>query len=358
MHCSLSLQWTNNLKMRKNFRLIACIIGLISCGSIPVSFAQKNTENHSGTNKSVKIDKPLLEKIWTTNKMSFSAGKVANYIPELGKANAASSALSVVNSDGTIVNVGDVKQRFTMQSISKIVSLMVAVLDNSEQDIFNKMGYYGTEKPFNHFANLETTGKPLNPMMNAGAILTTSLIKGKGEEPFIKILDMIRFITNNEAINYSKSVYNSERETGHRNRGMFYIMRSNGLIETEGEDKLNNYFKQCSIEVTAEDLAKIGFFFANHCIRYDGNRKYYNPSLSQLILSQMLIAGMYEFSGEYARTVGLPSKSGVGGGIAVSVPNKMGIGAYSPALDQNGNSVAAYRMILDLVKEKSLSLFN
>jgi glutaminase len=282
---------------------------------------------------------------------------VADYIPELGKANASSIALSVVNSDGTIVSIGDVQQRFTIQSISKIVSLMVAVLENGERNIFDKMGYFGTDKPFNHFANLETSGKPLNPMMNAGAILTTSLIKGTGEEPFLKILNMIRFITNNEKIDYSKSVYNSERETGNRNRGMFYLMRNNGLIDGEGEDKLNNYFKQCSIEITAEDLAKIGFFFANHCVRYDGNKQYNNPSLSQLVQSQMLIAGMYEFSGEYARTVGLPSKSGVGGGIAVSVPNKMGIGAYSPALDQHGNSVAAYRMILDLVKEKSLSLF-
>ena len=342
--------------MRKNVRLVACIIGLISLGSIPVAFAQNGIQNQQGA-KTAIIDKALLDRILDKNRQSFKEGKVADYIPELGKANASSIALSVVNSDGTIVSIGDVQQRFTIQSISKIVSLMVAVLENGERSIFDKMGYFGTDKPFNHFANLETSGKPLNPMMNAGAILTTSLIKGTGEEPFLKIRNMIRFITNNEKIDYSKSVFNSERETGNRNRGMFYLMRNNGLIDGEGEDKLNNYFKQCSIEITAEDLAKIGFFFANHCVRYDGNKQYNNPSLSQLVQSQMLIAGMYEFSGEYARTVGLPSKSGVGGGIAVSVPNKMGIGAYSPALDQHGNSVAAYRMILDLVKEKSLSLF-
>jgi glutaminase len=329
--------------MRKNVRLVACVIGLICFGSVPVAFAQNGIQNQQGA-KTAIIDKALLDRILDKNRQSFKEGKVADYIPELGKANASSIALSVVNSDGTIVSIGDVQQRFTIQSISKIVSLMVAVLENGERNIFDKMGYFGTDKP-------------LNPMMNAGAILTTSLIKGTGEEPFLKILNMIRFITNNEKIDYSKSVYNSERETGNRNRGMFYLMRNNGLIDGEGEDKLNNYFKQCSIEITAEDLAKIGFFFANHCVRYDGNKQYNNPSLSQLVQSQMLIAGMYEFSGEYARTVGLPSKSGVGGGIAVSVPNKMGIGAYSPALDQHGNSVAAYRMILDLVKEKSLSLF-
>jgi glutaminase len=121
--------------------------------------------------------------------------------------------------------------------------------------------------------------------------------------------------------------------------------------------KLNNYFKQCSIEVTAEDLAKIGYFFAHQCTRYDGDTTYKNADIAQLVESQMLIAGMYEFSGEYARTVGLPSKSGVGGGITVSVPGKMGIGVYSPALDQHGNSLAGYHMILDLVKKYNLSLF-
>lgn len=195
-------------------------------------------------------------------------------------------------------------------------------------------------------------------MMNAGAILTTALIKGNGEEPFAKILKMIRFITNNKQIDYSHAVYHSERETGHRNRGMFYIMRNNGLIDGEGEEKLNNYFKQCSIEITVEDLAKIGYFFANHCVRYDGNKQFQDANLSQLIQSQMLIAGMYEFSGEYARTVGLPSKSGVGGGITVSVPGNMGIGAFSPALDQHGNSLAGYHMILDLVRAKHMSLFD
>lgn len=233
---------------------------------------------------------------------------------------------------------------------------MIAVREKGEQNIFDKMGYFGTDKPFNHFSNLETTGKPLNPMMNAGAILTTSLIDGEGEEPFKKILEMVRYITKNSNINYSKEVYNSERETGHRNRGMFYIMKNNGLI-TGNEEKLNNYFKQCSIEVTAEDLAKIGYFFAHQCTRYDGDTTYKNADIAQLVESQMLIAGMYEFSGEYARTVGLPSKSGVGGGITVSVPGKMGIGVYSPALDQHGNSLAGYHMILDLVKKYNLSLF-
>ena len=343
--------------MNRTFGLITALLVLSYTGLIDVCQAQQTTSTAT-VKDAKKIDQATLNSILEKNSQRFKLGKVADYIPELGKVNAQSIALSVVNNDGTLVSAGDIHQKFTIQSISKIIALTIAVQENGEKAVFEKMGYFGTDKPFNHFGNLETMGKPLNPMMNAGAILTTALIKGNAEEPFAKILKMIRFITNNEQIDYSHAVYNSERETGHRNRGMFYIMRNSGLIDGEGEEKLNNYFKQCSIEITVEDLAKIGYFFANHCVRYDGNKQFQDPNLSQLIQSQMLIAGMYEFSGEYARTVGLPSKSGVGGGITVSVPRNMGIGAFSPALDQHGNSLAGYHMILDLVTAKHLSLFD
>lgn len=316
-------------------------------------YGQNTSKNSS---KSLQINEKTLSDILVKNKAFYKEGKVADYIPELAKMQADKIAFSVVNENGKVINVGDVNQKFTIQSISKIIALMIAVTEKGEKNLFSKMGYFGTDKPFNHYANLETTGKPLNPMMNAGAILTTSMIEGEGEIPFKKILEMVRYITKNNSIDYSKSVYNSEKETGHKNRGMFYLMKNNGLIEGD-EEKLNNYFKQCSIEITAEDLAKIGYFFAHQCTRFDGDTTYINPEISQLIQSQMLTAGMYEFSGEYSRTVGLPSKSGVGGGITISVPNKIGIGVFSPALDEHGNSAAGYHMILDLVKQYNLSLF-
>lgn len=303
-----------------------------------------------------QITEKILQEILEQNKHFATQGKVADYIPELGKMEPDAIALSVVDTNGNVISVGDVSKKFTMQSISKIVALMVAVREKGEAAVFENMGYYGSDKPFNHFGNLEITGKPLNPMMNAGAILTTSMIEGDGEIPFQKILKMIRYITNNNTIDYSKMVYLSEKETGHRNRGMFYLMKNNGLINGT-EDQLDNYFKQCSIEVTAEDLAKIGYFFANECVRFDGDATYKSTDLSKLIQSQMLIAGMYEFSGEYARRIGLPSKSGVGGGIAVCIPGKMGIGVFSAPLDTHGNSVAGYQMILDLATQFGLNVF-
>lgn len=334
----------NRLHRTLKNTLIITFIGFNS-----FSFAQKTADYKTITTNT-------LTEILENNRANYKDGKVANYIPELGKMDAKAIAFSIVDNSGKVINVGDVNKKFTIQSISKIISLMIAVQENGEKSVFEKMGYFGSDKAFNHFANLETTGKPLNPMMNAGAILTTSLISGEGEKPFQKILDMVRYITKKPSIDYSKTVYQSEKETGHRNRGMFYLMKNNGLI-SGNEDQLDNYFRQCSIEVTAEDLAKIGYFFANQCTRFDGDTTYKNAEIAKLIESQMLIAGMYEYSGEYARTVGLPSKSGVGGGITVSVPGKMGIGVFSPALDSHGNSVVGYQMILELAKQYNLSIF-
>lgn len=341
----------------KKYNVYTILVSLFFISSLitpSILFAQKTVEKSINNQQ---ITKTKLVEILEKNKLLYTQGKVADYIPELSKMNAKAIAFSVVNKDGSIINVGDVNQKFTIQSISKIIALMIAVNERGEKNVFEKMGYYGTNKPFNHFANLDNNGKPLNPLMNAGAILTTSLIEGEGEIGFQKILNMVRYITKNNSIDYSKAVYNSEKETGHRNRGMFYVMKNTGLIEANDEEKLNNYFKQCSIEITAEDLAKIGYFFAHQCTRFDGDTTYKNSEMSKLVQSQMLIAGMYEYSGEYARTVGLPSKSGVGGGITVSVPNKIGIGVFSPALDSHGNSVAGYQMILDLVNYYHLNLF-
>ena len=320
---------------------------LIGFGTVDTAFTQKKSLK---TTVAPQVSEKILQEILDKNKHFAIQGKVADYIPELGKMDPNAIAFSVVNADGSVFSVGDVSKKFTIQSISKIIALMIAVQEKGESEVFKNMGYYGTHQPFNHFANLEVSGKPLNPMMNAGAILTTSMIAGTGDEPYRKILQMIRYITKNNRIGINETVFLSEKETGHRNRGIFYLLKNNGLIHGT-EEKLDNYFKQCSIEVTAEDLAKIAFFFANGCVRFDGDATYKNTETAQLIQSQMLIAGMYEFSGKYARTIGLPSKSGVGGGIAACVPGKMGIGVFSAPLDSHGNSVAGYQMILDLTTQ-------
>ena len=337
----------------KTYSISALFFGLTLCSGISQS---TSAQTNPKTEKSVKITNQILNDIVNKNRDFAKDGKVADYIPELGKANPNAIGIALVDEKGKLYAAGDTTQKFTIQSISKIVALMIAIQENGEKAVFDRIGYYGTNQPFNHFANLDNGGKALNPMMNAGAITTTAMINGDGDVAYQKIIAMIRYITKNPSIEINESVFLSEKETGHRNRGMFHILKNSGLVEGT-EDKLDNYFKQCSIEITVEDLAKIGYFFANDCTRFDGDQTYKNDELAKIIQSQMLIAGMYDFSGEYARTVGLPSKSGVGGGITVSVPNKMGIGVYSPSLDTHGNSLAGYHMLLDVVKQFKLGIF-
>lgn len=332
---------------------------MITSLSIFLFMALTVSAGYSQTKETTRITEEFLNELVENNRPFTKKGKVADYIPELSKANPDDIAIAVVDKNGKIIEAGDTDQKFTVQSISKLIGLMLAVEDLGEEEVFKTMGYYGTNQAFNHYANLETDGKPLNPMMNAGAILITSLIDGEGDQPYQRILDRIRYITNNPDIKINEEVYRSEKSTGDRNRGIFHILKNNGWIEAEegDEEQLNNYFRQCSIELNTSDLAKIGYYFANQCTRYDGDEAYKSTSMGELIQSQMMIAGMYDFSGEYARNVGLPSKSGVGGGITVSVPGKMGIGTYSPGLDEHGNSVAGYQLILDLVELLDLNLF-
>ncbi len=297
----------------------------------------------------------ILKRIVEENKKYIDEGEVANYIPALSKVDKNLLGISTIDIYGNIFNYGDIDKRFTMQSISKTIALMLAIMEKGEEFVFNRVGYYGTDDKFNSFYKLENN-KPLNPYMNAGAILITSLIDGDGFLPYEKILDLIKYITKNNDISYNEEAYISESETGDRNRAIFYILKNSGLIEKD-ELILENYFKQCCIELNTEEIAKIGLFFANNCIRFDGDNRYENSEMSKIINSTMINGGMYDYSGEYSRTVGIPSKSGVGGGILASVPKKMGIGVFSPPLDEHGNSIVGYNILKDLSKELDLSIF-
>lgn len=303
------------------------------------------------------LTKAWLEKLVENNKKYIAQGSVADYIPELTKVDREAIALSIFTPEGQFFHIGEATKKFTIQSISKIITLMLAVEDWGEATVYQKVGYSGTNFAFNQFSHFETEATPINPMMNAGALVTTALIKGLGDEAFNRILQRIQWITNNPTIAVNEAVYNSERETGHRNRGMFHMLKNKDLI-TKDERALNTYFKQCSIEVTTIDLAKIAYFFANEGIRFDGNTGLKSQSYCDLILSQMLTAGMYDYCGAYSRTVGIPSKSGVGGGILAADPHSgYGIAVFNPALDKHGSSAAGYKILVELSQKLQLSIF-
>lgn len=303
--------------------------------------------------------KNILGDIIEDNRYLINSGKVADYIPALSKANPEDIGVCLINLDGSIYKAGNYNVKFTMQSISKVLALLLAITDNGEKVVFDKVGYEATDEPFNTMYKLDLphVTKPSNPMINAGAIVTTSLIKGKGEEKFERILQLVRKITENPNIDYNKEVYNSEKSTGDKNRSIAYLMKAKGIIDGDIEEILDNYFKQCSIEVDVVDLAKIGAFLAKGCKTSFSNESIGNEELSSLLISLMNTCGMYNFSGEYAVRVGIPSKSGVSGGIMAVVPNEIGIGVYSPALDTYGNSIVGYGIMRSLSKQLKLNIF-
>jgi glutaminase len=239
------------------------------------------------------------------------------------------------------------------------MALALAIMDNSEEKVFEKVGYEPTDEPFNTLYKLDLPYviKPSNPMINSGAIVTSSLIKGDGEEKFNRLLDFIRKVTENPNIFYNEEVYLSEKFTGDKNKSMAYLMKSKGMLEGNVEEILDGYFKQCSIEITSVDLAKIGLFLSNSGKLLGTKEEICSKKTISTIIAIMSTCGMYNFSGEYAAKVGIPSKSGVAGGILGTISGKMGIGIYSPALDRYGNSMVGYNIMKDISNELNLSIY-
>lgn len=301
----------------------------------------------------------LLNSIIENNKDLVKDGQVASYIPKLKEAAPKDIGICLADLDGNIYSGGLSKKKFTIQSISKVITLMLALMDNGEDRVFERVGMEATDEPFNSLYKLDILqeNKPANPMINAGAIVTTSLIKGDGDRKIKRILQAIRNITDNNTIDYDRETYISEKETADKNRAIAYLLKNKGLLEGDVEEVLDTYFKQCSIEVDCIDIAKIGLFLAKKCKLPNSNKKVFSDDKAAILISIMTTCGMYDFSGEFAARVGIPSKSGVAGGILSVVPDRYGIGIYGPALDQHGNSIAGYGILKDLSKELGLNIF-
>lgn len=303
--------------------------------------------------------KDLLDKLVKKNVAETKMGTVASYIPELDKAKKDALGLYIIDVEENEYYSGDWDTKFTIQSISKIVTLMLAILDNGEEYVFSKVGMEPTGDPFNSIKKLETSSrrKPYNPLINAGAIAIASMIKGRDvRDRFQRLLDFFRKISEDETLDVNYKIYCGESETGNRNRAMGYFLKGDGIIEGNVEDALDIYFKQCSIEVTAKTLAKIALFLANNG-KLSNGEIVITPRIATIVKTLMVTCGMYDSSGEFAVRAGIPSKSGVGGGILSVVPGKMGIGVYGPSLDKKGNSIAGVLLLEDLSSELNLTIF-
>ena len=302
----------------------------------------------------------LLETLVENNKKYGQEGKLASYIPGLLKANPNDLGVAIVDLEGRKFYAGECEKKFTIQSISKVISLILALGDNGRSNVFKKVNVEPTGDGFNSIVNLETKDRkrPYNPMINAGAIATTALIYGENEKDKLhRIIDFTRKATNNKTIGINEEVYLSEKETGDRNRALAYFMKSNGMISGNVDEILDLYFRQCSIEINAIDLAMFGSVLANDGVTPWSGERLLSRENCRIVKTIMVTCGMYDASGEFAVHVGIPAKSGVGGGILATVPRRMGIGIYGPALDEKGNSLAGIHALHDLSKELDLSIF-
>ena len=284
-------------------------------------------------------------------------GKVANYIPELAKVNPDLFSICVITVDGQVYEVGDYDRLFTIQSISKVFVYGMVLEDCGRDYVLTRVGVEPTGDAFNAIVLDEKSKRPYNPMVNAGAIATTSLIKGSGPtERLNRLLEHFqRYIGRDIFVDIS--VFMSERTTGHRNRAMAYLMRNFGMIDDKIDEALDLYFQQCSLLVNCHDLALMAATLANKGINPITGVQAVETRYVKDILSVMYTCGMYNFAGEWVYKVGLPAKSGVCGGILVVVPNQGGIAVFSPPLDENGNSVRGIKVCEELSQQFGLHLF-
>ncbi len=287
-------------------------------------------------------------------------GKSASYIPELSKVNPKQLGVVTVNIDGECWYSGDYQSNFTIQSISKVATLILAIMDRGEEYVFSKVGMEPTGDRFNSIIKLETmrTAKPFNPLINAGAIAVTSMIAGQNtEDKLNRLIGFVKGLCHNNKIWFDEEVYKSESATGYRNRALANFMKDAGIIEGDVEEVLDLYFKQCSIKVNAVDIAMMGAVLAGDGVSPITGDKLMPRSIARLVKTFMVTCGMYDASGEFAVRVGLPAKSGVGGGIMATVPGRMGIGVFGPALDDKGNSAGGIKVLEYISNKLDLSIF-
>jgi glutaminase len=289
---------------------------------------------------------------------SVNDGVIADYIPELALAKPEWFGICVITTSGQIFEVGNCDQLFTIQSISKAFVFGLALEDRGREYVNSKVSVEPTGEAFNSIVLDEATNRPYNPMVNAGAIATADLIKGEnGTERLKRLLEMFKRYTGRDH-DINVPVFLSEKATGYRNRAMAYLMLNFGMVSDKIDDTLDLYFQQCSILVNAKDLAMMAATLANGGINPITKERAIDERYVQDVISVMLTCGMYDASGEWAYRVGLPAKSGVGGGITAVVPSKLGIGTFSPPLDAKGNSLRGIKVCEDLSKDFGLHLFN
>lgn len=289
---------------------------------------------------------------------SLMDGHLADYIPELAKADPNHFGIVIATADGGLYRVGDVDAAFTIQSISKAFVYGLALEDWGRDTVLSKVGVEPSGDAFNSIIFDAKANRPFNPMVNAGAIATTALIKGgNGLDRLDRIIDMFRRYTGRD-LAVDHKVFLSEKATGHRNRAIAHLELNSGMIDERVDEHLDLYFQQCSILVTCRDLAVMAATLANGGVNpLTGERAIAQEHVKNVV-AVMNSCGMYDYSGEWGYRIGLPAKSGVGGGIIAVLPGRLGIGVFSPLLDARGNSLRGIKVCKQLSERFGINMFD
>ncbi len=286
------------------------------------------------------------------------SGDVATYIPELAHVDADGFGASLVSVLGNVHSAGDADREFTIQSASKPFVYAMALADVGLDEVARHVGFEPSGEPFNAISLDPRTGRPDNPLINAGAIVTSALIAGaNAPERFERIRTLLSACAGRD-LGVDDDVFRSESLTGDRNRALAHLAKSSGVLRQSVDDATEVYFRQCSVVVTTEDLAVMGATLANGGVNPVTGCRAIDERAATLTLSVMATCGMYDRSGEWMVRVGLPAKSGVGGGIVAVQPGQFGVGVYSPRLDAWGNSVRGSAVLRSLSEDFDLHLFD
>ena len=287
---------------------------------------------------------------------SHTGGELASYIPELARADPEGLGVALVSTHGTVHEAGDSETEFTIQSVSKPFVFALALEQSGLAEVTRHVNLEPSGEPFNAISLDEASGRPLNPMINAGAIVISSLISGDtAAEKFAAIRAGLNAFAARE-LYLDEAVFESEQATGDRNRALAYLTRSAGTLGSSAEVATGAYFRQCSLTVTARDLAIMAATLAGGGRNPVSGERVIGEDVARWTNAVMTSCGMYDASGEWLVRVGLPAKSGVGGGIVAVQPEQFGIGTFSPRLDDRGNSVRGVAMLQALSQRFGLHM--
>ncbi|WP_027953269.1 glutaminase A [Halobacillus kuroshimensis] len=307
-----------------------------------------------------ELSNSYLEEAIEDSRPYASQGKVNMNLPDYGEANKDFLGVSIITTDGSCYSAGDHDQYIPMQSTSKVISLMLALQDFGKDRVFQTVGMEPMGDFFNSISQLESydTSKPFNPMINAGAIATASLIKEQSvENRFDRYMNFLKKITSNDHLEMSGEMYEAEKANGSRNRSLAYFMHSTGTLVTDVEEALDLYYRMNAVMMCCHDFARVGLFLAKGGLDPDTEESLIPAHHLRTVKAIMMTSGMYNSSGHYAVEAGFPCKSGVSGSIIGTVPGRMGIGVVGPAIDEKGNSTAGGALIKKLSRDLELNMF-